>query len=457
MGLYIVPKILWLIGVSLDGMHWDIMTFRNEELETMPTEDLKAMQFDLLRNEIRMMYESSEFFRQKMKSVNLTPDDIVDMKTFRKIPYMVKNDLRENYPDKLFVRPYEDIVRIHVSSGTSGRPTVVGYTQKDLDNWTESLARGLVSFGVGPKDVFQNMHGYGLFTGGLGAHYAAERAGATVVPTGVGNTDRQIQLMQDLPITCLAGTPSYMFHIADVCDQKGIDIRKDTKVRMALAGGEPWSESMRHKLYDRTGIRAHNCYGASEFYGPMFVECEKQCGAHVWADLALIEILDENGEPVEDGESGEVVVTMLQKEAFPLIRYKIGDISTLTWEKCSCGRTHPRLGRITGRSDDMIVVRGINVFPSQIESVIGEMNFLAPFYHITLTNENYMDKMVIDVEFTNDALTEDMVKINEMTQQVQVRLKEILNLKAVVKINLPGTVERFEGKAKHVTDNRSWE
>lgn len=457
MGLYIVPKILWLIGVSLDGMHWDIMTFRNEELETMPTEDLKAMQFDLLRNEIRMMYESSEFFRQKMKSVNLTPDDIVDMKTFRKIPYMVKNDLRENYPDKLFVRPYEDIVRIHVSSGTSGRPTVVGYTQKDLDNWTESLARGLVSFGVGPKDVFQNMHGYGLFTGGLGAHYAAERAGATVVPTGVGNTDRQIQLMQDLPITCLAGTPSYMFHIADVCDQKGIDIRKDTKVRMALAGGEPWSESMRRKLYDRTGIRAHNCYGASEFYGPMFVECEKQCGAHVWADLALIEILDENGEPVEDGESGEVVVTMLQKEAFPLIRYKIGDISTLTWEKCSCGRTHPRLGRITGRSDDMIVVRGINVFPSQIESVIGEMNFLAPFYHITLTNENYMDKMVIDVEFTNDALTEDMVKINEMTQQVQVRLKEILNLKAVVKINLPGTVERFEGKAKHVTDNRSWE
>ncbi len=457
MGLYIVPKILWLIGVSLDGMHWDIMTFRNEELETMPTEDLKAMQFDLLRNEVRMMYESSEFFRQKMKSVNLTPDDIVDMKTFRKIPYMVKNDLRENYPDKLFVRPYEDIVRIHVSSGTSGRPTVVGYTQKDLDNWTESLTRGLVSFGVGPKDVFQNMHGYGLFTGGLGAHYAAERAGATVVPTGVGNTDRQIQLMQDLPITCLAGTPSYMFHIADVCDQKDIDIRKDTKVRMALAGGEPWSESMRRKLYDRTGIRAHNCYGASEFYGPMFVECEKQCGAHVWADLALIEILDVNGEPVEDGESGEVVVTMLQKEAFPLIRYKIGDISTLTWEKCSCGRTHPRLGRITGRSDDMIVVRGINVFPSQIESVIGEMNFLAPFYHITLTNENYMDKMVIDVEFTNDALTEDMVKINEMTQQVQVRLKEILNLKAVVKINLPGTIERFEGKAKHVTDNRSWE
>lgn len=433
------------------------MAFRNEKLETMPAEGLKKMQFELLQKEIRAMYGSSEFFRRKMQSANLTPDDITDMSQFRKIPYMVKNDLRENYPDGLFVRPYDDIVRIHVSSGTSGRPTVVGYTQTDVDNWSESLARGLVSFGVGKHSVFQNMHGYGLFTGGLGAHYAAERAGATVVPTGTGNTDRQIQLMQDLPVTCLAGTPSYMFHIADVCDQKGIDLRKDTRVTMALAGGEPWSETMRKKLYERTGIRAHNCYGASEFYGPMFVECEKQCGAHVWADLALIEILDPNGEPVEDGESGEVVVTMLQKEAFPLIRYKIGDISTLTWEKCACGRTHPRLGRITGRSDDMMVVRGINVFPSQIESVIGEMPFLSPFYHITLTNENYMDKIVIDVEIGPDYLTDDMNKINEMTTQMQIRLKEILNLKAVVKINLPGTLERFEGKAKHVTDNRSWE
>ena len=433
------------------------MTFRNEELETMPAEDLKRMQFELLRKEIRTMYDASEFFRKRMQSVGLTPDDITDMKAFRKIPFMVKQDLRDNYPDKLFVRPYEELVRIHVSSGTSGRPTVVGYTQTDIDNWSESLARGLVSFGVGPSDVFQNMHGYGLFTGGIGAHYAAEKVGATVVPAGTGNTERQIQLMQDLPVTCLAGTPSYMFHIADVCDQKGIDLRKATKVRKALAGGEPWSESMRQKLYERTGIKAHNCYGASEFYGPMFLECEKQEGAHVWADLALIEILDKNGEPVPDGESGEVVVTMLQKEAFPLIRYKIGDISSLTWEKCACGRTHPRLGRITGRSDDMIVVRGINVFPSQIESVIGEMPFLAPFYHITLTNENYMDKMVVDVEIGSDFLTDDMNEINRMTVQVQTRLKEILNLKAVVKINLPGTLQRFEGKAKHVTDNRSWE
>ena len=434
------------------------MTFRNEELETMPAEDLKRMQFELLRKEIRTMYDASEFFRKKMQSVNLTPDDITDMDQFRKIPFMVKQDLRDNYPDKLFVKPYDELVRIHVSSGTTGKPTVVGYTAKDLDNWTESLTRGLVSFGVGPKDVFQNMHGYGLFTGGLGAHYAAERAGATVIPSGTGNTDRQIMLMQDLPVTCLAGTPSYYFHIADVCDHKGIDFKKTTKVTKALAGGEPWSDSMRRKLFERTGIKAYNCYGASEFYGPMFVECEQQKGAHVWADLALIEILDPvTEEPVPEGESGMLVVTMLQKEAFPLIRYKIGDISSLTWEKCACGRTHPRLGRITGRSDDMIVVRGINVFPSQIESVIGEMPFLTPFYHITLTNENYMDKMVIDVEIGKDFLTDDMNEINRMTVQIQTRLKEILNLKAIVKINLPGTLERFEGKAKHVTDNRSWE
>ena len=436
----------------------EMMTFRNEELETMPVEDLKRMQFELLRKEIRTMYDASEFFRKKMQSVNLTPDDITDMKQFRKIPFMVKQDLRDNYPDGLFVRPYDELVRIHVSSGTTGKPTVVGYTAKDLDNWTESLARGLVSFGVGPKDVFQNMHGYGLFTGGLGAHYAAERVGATVIPSGTGNTDRQIMLMQDLPVTCLAGTPSYYFHIADVCDQKGIDFKKTTKVTKALAGGEPWSDSMRRKLFERTGIKAYNCYGASEFYGPMFVECEQQKGAHVWADLALIEILDPvTEEPVPEGESGMLVVTMLQKEAFPLIRYKIGDISSLTWEKCACGRTHPRLGRITGRSDDMIVVRGINVFPSQIESVIGEMPFLTPFYHITLTNENYMDKMVIDVEIGKDFLTDDMNEINRMTVQIQTRLKEILNLKAIVKINLPGTLERFDGKAKHVTDNRSWE
>ena len=281
--------------------------------------------------------------------------------------------------------------------------------------------------------------------------------GATVLPISTGNTERQIQLMQDLPVTAWAGTPSYMFHIADTCDRLGIDIRRDTGVRLAIAGGEPWSDSMRKKLQDRTGVRVHNCYGASEMSGPMFLECCEQTGMHIWADLAYIEILDKDGNPCAEGEKGEIVVTMLQKEAFPLIRYKMNDISSLTWEKCACGRTHPRLSRISGRTDDMLVVRGVNVFPSQIESVIGELDFLSPFYHITLENRNYMDSMVVEVELNEESLTEDMNKLNEMTRTLSAKLKNILNIKADVKLVLPGSLQRFEGKAKHVTDNRSYE
>ena len=370
---------------------------------------------------------------------------------------MKKTDLRDNYPDKLFVRPYDDLVRIHVSSGTTGKPTVVGYTRNDLDNWAESLDRGMVSFGMSKSDMLQNAHGYGLFTGGIGVHDAATRLGATVLPVSTGNTNRQIDLMCDLPVTAIAGTPSYLFHIADTCDERGIDIRKDTKLRLAIAGGEPWSESMRKKLQDRTGIRVHNCYGASEFYGPMFLECKEQCGVHVWADLALIEILDDNDNPVPDGQKGNVVVTMLKKEAFPLIRYRIGDITSITWERCKCGRTHPRLDRITGRSDDMLVVKGINVFPSQIEAVIGEMPFLSPFYMITLDNKNYSDHMLVEVELNENSLTDDTTELAKMAKKLDSRLKEVLNIKAEVRLALPKTLQRFEGKSKHVIDNRSYE
>lgn len=433
------------------------LAYWNEEIETMSREELEKLQLRLLREKVTEMYAKSKFFHDRMDEAGVKPEDIVSFEAFRKVPFMRKSDLRDNYPDHLFVVPYDDIVRIHVSSGTTGRPTVVGYTKTDLDNWGESLARGMTSFGMTKKDMLQNCHGYGLFTGGLGVHYATEKIGATVLPTGTGNTARQIQLMQDLPVTVIAGTPSYMFHIADTCDQMGIDIRKDTKLKLAIAGGEPWSETMRKKLQDRTGIRVHNCYGASEFYGPMFLECSEQNGLHIWADLCYMEILDENGNPCKDGERGEIVVTMLQKEAFPLIRYKIGDVSALDWTPCKCGRTHPRLMRISGRTDDMLVVRGVNVFPSQIESVIGEMPFLSPFYHITLENKNYMDSMLVEVELNEDALTDDTTAIAKMSGQLSKRLKEVLNIKADVKLVLPKTLERFEGKAKHVTDNRSWE
>ncbi len=433
------------------------MAYWNKELETKPKEELQKMQLGLLRNELRTMYDSSKFIHDKMKSVGLLPEDIDSFEKFRNVPFMKKTDLRDNYPDNLFVKPYNELVRLHVSSGTTGNPTVVGYTQNDLDNWAESLDRGMVSFGMSKDDILQNFHGYGLFTGGLGVHYAAERMGVTVLPISTGNTERQIKMMQDLPITAFAGTPSYMFHIADVCDQKGIDIRRDTKVRYAIAGGEPWSESMRQKLQDRTGMRVHNCYGASEFYGPMFLECEKQSGLHIWADMAYVEVLDKNGEQCADGERGEMVVTMLKKEAFPLIRYKIGDISALTWEKCDCGRTHPRLMRISGRTDDMLIVRGVNVFPSQIEGVIGEFGFLSPFYKITLTNENFMDSMSVDVEIAEDSLTDDTVSIDRMTRAVEGRLKDVLNIKASVHLALPGSLERFEGKSRHVEDLRRYD
>jgi len=433
------------------------MVYWNEKIETMPKEELQAMQLELLQKLVKNTYRDSKFYRERMDAAGVKPEDIKTLDDIRKLPFMKKTDLRDNYPDKLFVRPYSELVRIHVSSGTTGKPTVVGYTAKDLENWQESLDRGMMSFGMTKDDMIENAHGYGLFTGGLGVHDAATRMGVTVLPTSTGNTNRQIDLMMDLPVTAIAGTPSYLFHIADTCDQRGIDIRKDTKLRKAIAGGEPWSESMRQKLQERTGIRVHNCYGASEFYGPMFLECSKQCGVHVWADLCLMEVLHDDGTPCKDGEKGNIVVTMLQKEAFPLIRYRIGDISSITWEKCKCGRTHPRLDRISGRADDMLVVKGINVFPSQIEAVIGEMPFLSPFYMITLTNDNYSDHMVVEVELNESALTEDTRELAEMAKKLDVRLKEILNIKAEVKLALPKTLPRFEGKSKHVIDNRSYE
>ncbi|MDR0524029.1 MAG: phenylacetate--CoA ligase [Candidatus Methanoplasma sp.] len=432
------------------------MAFRDEKIETMPREDLERLQMDLLKRQVRRMYDSSEFFRGRMDAAGVRPEDVVDRESFRRVPFMRKTDLRDNYPDKLFVRPREEIVRMHVSSGTTGRPTVVGYTANDLDEWSESIARGMASFGMTSADTLQNYHGYGLFTGGLGVHQAAEKIGAAVIPAGTGNTARQVMLIEDLRPTVCAGTPSYLFHIADAFEGMGKSMR-GTAVEKAIAGGEPWSESMRRKIEGRTGIKAYNCYGASEMYGPLFLECSEQRGVHVWADVCYMEILDESGEPCAEGESGEMVVTMLNKEAFPLIRYRIGDVSSLVWERCACGRTHPRLMRITGRTDDMLVVRGINVFPSQIESVIGEMPFLSPFYHITLSNEGYMDEMTVEVEIDEASLTEDTVKLASMARAVESRMKDVLNLKADVRLALPGTLGRFEGKAKHVTDNRSYD
>jgi phenylacetate-CoA ligase len=433
------------------------MRYWNKKIETMPRKDIEAFQLKRLKKLVSDIYVTSPFYSARMKEAGVRPDDIRTLNDVSRLPTMKKTDLRDKYPDRLIVRPQSELRRYHVSSGTTGKPTIVGYTRNDLENWSESLARAFTSFGLGENDVVQVSNGYGLFTGGLGMHYGAEKLGATVLPASTGNTSRQIELLVDLPVTAIACTPSYMFHIADECDRRGLDIRKDTKLRAGILGAEPWSESMRKKIQDRTGIAAQNCYGASELSGPMFTECSEQAGIHVWGDLCLMEVLDENGEQCADGERGELVITMLQKEAFPLIRYKIGDISTIEWERCACGRTHPRLQRLSGRTDDMLIIRGINVFPSQVEEIIGEMDFLSPFYHITVDSVNYTDRMLLEVELDEDSLTEDTNVLNKMSRKIDQRMKDVLNVKVELKLVLPGTLKRFEGKANHVTDNRTYE
>ncbi|MBI0581953.1 MAG: phenylacetate--CoA ligase, partial [Methanomassiliicoccales archaeon] len=339
----------------------------NPHIEKLPKAQLDALQLKLLKIQTRRMWEFSPFYHERMRSAGVMPDDIRTLHDVRKLPFMTKKDLRDGYPDKLMMRDRGDMLRYHASSGTTGKATIVGYTKTDLENWSESLARAMTSFGLGKKDMIQVANTYGLFSGGLGFHYATEKIGATVIPASTGNTDRQLELICDLGVTAMAATPSYLMYLGEVAEKKGIDIRKDTKLRYGLLGGEPWSDRMRDRIFEKMGVRGFNCFGASELSGPLFMECAEQDGIHFWGDLALLEIVDpDTGEPLEPGQKGEMVVTMLQKEAFPMMRYRMGDITSIMEEPCPCGRAHPRITRIQGRVDDMIIIRGINVFPSQV-------------------------------------------------------------------------------------------
>jgi phenylacetate-CoA ligase len=316
-------------------------------IEEMPQSELREMQYRSFKSLVYRLYSFSDFYRRRMRDSNVHPDDIQSLDDVGKLPFMVKSDLRDNYPDRLFVSPRDEVVRYHASSGTTGKPTVVGYTQNDLDMWTSSLARALTSCGLGRGDVIQVSYGYGLFTGGLGLHYGAERIGAAVLPTSVGNTERQLELMQDMEVTAIACTPSYLLHIGEVAEKMGISIQDDTNLRVGILGAEPWSDKMRKRMEDWLGIKAYDIYGTSELSGPLFTECQEQNGIHVWGDMAMVEIIDpETGENVSPGERGELVITMLRKEALPIIRYRIGDVTCLMEEECGCGRTHPRIGRI---------------------------------------------------------------------------------------------------------------
>ena len=427
----------------------------NPRIERMPVDDLHELQGKRLRSLVRYVHDHSSFYRQRFREAGVEPDDIKKLSDVTKLPFTFKVDLRNTYPTGMFCLPENWVVRYHVSSGTTGKPTVVGYTQGDIDMWTESLARALTSVGLGREDVIQVSYGYGLFTGGLGLHYGAERIGATVLPTGAGNTERQIELMQDLGSTAIACTPSYFLHMNEVAQKMGVSIRDDTKLKAGIFGAEPWSDETRKRIEESTGIKAYDIYGTSEMSGPLFTECHLQNGIHIWADLFLLEVIDpKTGEQVEDGERGELVVTTLDKWAFPLIRYRIGDITILNNEPCECGRTHPRIMRILGRTDDMIVVRGINVFPSQVESVLMRIPEIGEHYQIIVDRKGPLDVMTVKVEMTESTFSDKIADLMSLSKTVARLLKGVLNITAEVELVEPGTIPRSMGKAQHVIDRR---
>ncbi len=430
-------------------MYW------NPSIERMPREELTEIQERKLRGLVWTVYEYSPFYRRKFKEMNLHPSDIRSLDDLTKLPFTKKQDLRDNYPFGMFAVPLSQIVRFHASSGTTGKPTVVGYTENDIRVWVESLCRALVSCGVSSDDIMQIAYGYGLFTGGLGFHYAAEKVGATVIPISAGNTARQVELMRDLNTTVIACTPSYMLYLTEYAAQMGVNIA-DTNLRMGIFGAEPWSEETRKRIENKTGIVAYDVYGTSELSGPLFTECVERHGIHVWADHFLIEVIDpETGEQVGEGEKGELVVTTLSKEALPLIRWRTGDITYMETDKCACGRTHPRIMRILGRTDDMIIVRGVNVFPSQIEHVLMQIPEVGEHYMIILDRrEDGLDEMTIQVELSDRISVDRTTDILELEKKIAEKLKSVLNVWAKVEVVNPGTLQRFEGKAKRVIDRR---
>ncbi len=431
------------------------MAYYNEKIETLPKAELEKLQYQELKVLVERLYATSVFYHDKMKAAGVLPSDIKSIADIVKLPTMKKTDLRDNYPDKLVCCPKEDLVRYHVSSGTTGKPTVVAYTKNDVELWSEAVARSLVSCGLGRGDVLQVAYGYGLFTGGLGLHYGGEMLGTTVIPASTGNSERQIELIQDLGTTAVACTPSYFIHLIDVAKKMGVDIAKDTKLRTAILGAEPWSESMRQYIHEQSGVTAHNIFGTSEISGPMFTDCSELNGMHICGDIAYTEILDpETGESLPAGEKGELTMTVLKKEAIPMIRYRIGDITSILEGDCPCGRTSPRIDRLQGRVDDMLVIRGINVFPSAVEHALLRVPELTSHFMLEVTRTGPLDDMLVKVELKPDAMTDSINGLIGLQARVERTLRDALNVSAKVELCPPNSLPRFEGKAKRVVDHR---
>jgi phenylacetate-CoA ligase len=428
----------------------------DKEFETLPREALNAIQLKRLQGLAERVYNVVPFYKKAFDEKGVKPDQIKSLEDLQRLPFTLKQDLRDNYPFAMFATPMESVVRIHASSGTTGKPTVVGYTQKDIDTWAELMARTLAAAGTHKGDIVHNAYGYGLFTGGLGFHYGAERLGASVIPVSGGNTKRQVLLMKDFGPTVLTCTPSYALRLGEVAAEEGVDF-KSLKFRVGVCGAEPWSENMRAEIENKLGIQAVDIYGLSEVMGPgVSVECiEAKQGLHVFEDHFIVETINpETGEPVPDGQPGELVFTTLTKEAFPLIRYRTRDLSVLNRESCKCGRNLVRMGRITGRSDDMLIVRGVNVFPSQIESVLMSRTDVAPYYMLIVDRKEQMDTLEVNVEINEETFSGVVKDLQHAEKDIEKDIKDLLGVSCTVRLVEPKTIQRSEGKAQRVVDKR---
>ena len=427
----------------------------NPKNETMPRGELEKLQLERLKAQLARVYEKVPFYRHAFQQRGVTPDSINSLADLSKLPLTTKQDFRDNYPFGLLAVPMEQVCRVHASSGTTGKPVVAPYTANDLRMWTEMMARTLTCAGVTKNDVMQNAYGYGLFTGGLGFHYGGERVGATVIPTSTGNTKRQLMLIQDLGTTVITCTPSYSLILAEAAVEIGLDL-KLTKLRLGVCGAEPWSEQMRAEIEAKLPIKAMDIYGLTEVVGPgVSVECPYKCGLHIFEDNFLPEIVNpQTGERLPYGEIGELVLTTLTKEAQPVIRFRTRDIASLNPEPCKCGRTLVRMTKVTGRTDDMLKIRGVNVFPSQIESVLLQVEGVEPHYLIIVDRERHLDELEIWVEVSEEVFSDEMRKMETLQKRVTEEVESTLGIGVRIKLVEPKSIARTEGKAKRVVDRR---
>jgi len=432
------------------------MTYWDLEKECMPREELEQLQLRRLKETVYRVYSFVPAYKEKMDQAGIKPDDINSLEDLHKLPFTTKQDLRDNYPFGLFALPMSEVVRVHSSSGTTGKPTVVGYSRRDIDTWAELMARALTSAGASRHSIIQNSYGYGLFTGGLGVHYGAEKLGASVIPTSGGNTKRQIMLMQDFGTTVLTCTPSYALFLAEVMEEMGVN-PADLKLQCGVFGAEPWSENMRREIEAKLHIDAFDIYGLSEIIGPgVAIECPAKQGLHIAEDHFIAEIIDpETGEVLPEGSMGELVITTVTKEALPMIRYRTRDLTKLDRTVCECGRTHTRMQKVLGRSDDMVIIRGVNVFPSMVESVLLDIPGVEPHYLLVVDRKGNLDILEVRVEVSEKVFSDEVRKLEELGATITKELESALGIGVKVRLVEPKSIERSEGKSKRVIDRRN--